>query len=69
MKKLEEYKRFAFYGIIVISMGITFSTVLSEKFGSLGLVFISLGSLLLIIGMSKKRNSQKEPLSKDEVGK
>lgn len=53
-KKLESYKRFIFIGIIIIALGITFSTTLKESIGSLGTVFIAVGALFFIIGMSKK---------------
>jgi hypothetical protein len=53
--KLEPYKRFVFIGIIAIALGVTFSTTLKESVGSLGTVFIAVGGLFLIIGMSKKR--------------
>jgi len=57
--KLEEYKRFIFIGIIIIALGITFSTSLKNSFGSLGTVFIAVGSLFIIIGMSKKKKVKK----------
>ena len=53
-KKLESYKRFIFIGIIIIALGITFSTTLKESVGSLGTVFIAVGALFFIIGMSRK---------------
>ncbi|WP_242206715.1 hypothetical protein [Aestuariivivens insulae] len=53
--KLELYKRFIFIGIIVIALGVTFSTTLKESVGSLGTVLIAVGGLFFIIGMSKKR--------------
>lgn len=52
--KLEPYKRFIFIGIIIIALGVTFSTTLKESVGSLGTVFIAVGALFFIIGMSKK---------------
>jgi len=53
-KKLEPYKKFIFIGIITIALGVTFSTTLKESVGSLGIVFIAVGGLFFIIGMSKK---------------
>jgi len=53
--KLETYKRFIFIGIIIIALGITFSTTFKESIGLLGIVFIAVGGLFFIIGMKKKR--------------
>lgn len=60
MEKTSDYRRFIYFGIIIGSLGIVFSTSLSESFGSLGIVFISLGGLFFIIGMSKKRKRQED---------
>lgn len=55
MRKTEEYKRFIYIGIIIIALGVTFSTSLKEIAGSLGIVLISIGGLFFIIGMNKKK--------------
>ena len=47
-------------GIILIALRVVFSTTLSEKAGSLGIVFIATGGLLFIIGMSRKKEENKE---------
>lgn len=52
---MEKYRKFIFIGIIIIALGITFSTTLKDTVGSLGTVFIAVGGLFFIIGMSKKR--------------
>ena len=54
-KQIKNYRRYLFLGIIIISLGITFSTALKEKLGALGTVFIAIGGLLFIIGIRKKR--------------
>lgn len=51
------YRRFIFAGIVIIALGITFSTTLKEEVGSLGTVLIAVGGLFFIIGMSMKRKS------------
>lgn len=58
-KKLVNYKRYIFIAIIIIALGITFTTTLKDTGGSLGTVFIAVGGLLFIIGMSKKRKGEK----------
>ncbi len=58
--KSENYRRFVFIGIIIIALGITFTTTLKDTVGSLGIVFIAVGVLFFIIGMSKK-NHKKAP--------
>jgi small neutral amino acid transporter SnatA (MarC family) len=60
MKELESYKKFLFAGIIVIALGIAFTTTLKETAGSFGTVMIAVGGLLFIIAMSKKQKAQKE---------
>ena len=52
--RLERYKRFILLGIIIIALGITFSTNMKDMVGSLGTVFIAVGGLFFIIGMSMK---------------
>ena len=42
-------------GIIIIALGITFSSALKDTVGSLGTVFIAVGGLFFIIGMNMKR--------------
>ncbi len=56
IKETGNYKRYIFIAIIIISLGITFNTTLKDTAGSLGTVFIAVGGLFFIIGMSKKRN-------------
>jgi len=51
---MEGYKRIFFIGLIVIALGIIFSTTLNDKLGSLRIVFIALGGLLFIASMSRK---------------
>jgi len=57
-KKLEKYKQYIFIGIIIISLGVTFSTILKDNVGSLGTVFIAIGGLFFIIGMSMKKKEE-----------
>ena len=54
-KNLEKYRKFIFIGMIIIALGITFSTTLKDTVGSLGTVFIAVGGLFFIMGMSMKR--------------
>ena len=56
---LEKYKKFIFMGIIIIALGITFTTAMKEAMGSLGTVFIAIGGLFFIIGMNMKRQHNK----------
>jgi len=57
---MEGYKRILFIGIIVIALGVIFSTTLSDKLGSLGTVFIAIGGLLFIASMSRKKKEEGE---------
>jgi hypothetical protein len=52
---MDEYKRFIFSGILLISLGVVFNTILKDRIGSLGIVFIAIGGLFFIIGMAKKK--------------
>ena len=60
---MEGYKRIFFIGLIVIALGVIFSTTLSDKLGSLGIVSIAIGGLLFIASMSRKKKEE------DEAGK
>jgi len=53
---VKNYKRYGFIGIILTALGVTFSTTMKESVGSIGTVFIAIGALFIIIGMSAKRN-------------
>jgi len=55
--KQEKYRRYIFLGIILIALGITFSTIMSDSIGLLGTVFIVLGGVFIIVGMSIKRKT------------
>lgn len=57
MKNLERYKKIIFVGVILIALGINFSTILSDSVGSLGTVFIAIGGLFFIIGMKEKKDT------------
>ena len=56
--KLEKYKRNIFMGIIIIALGITFATTMKDSVGAFGIVFIAIGGLFFIIGMSQKRKGE-----------
>ena len=62
MEKLEGYKRPLFLGAVIIALGITFTTVLKETVGSIGIVFIAVGGLFFIIGMNYQRIIYKKSL-------
>ena len=53
--KKERYRKFVFLGIIFIALGVTFSTTMKDRVGSLGSIFIAVGGLFFVIGMSMKR--------------
>ena len=59
-KKLQRYKIIAFAGIIIIALGVTFSTTMKDSDNSIGTVLIAIGGLFLISGLSQKRKSNKE---------
>ncbi len=56
---MESHRTFIYAAVIVISIGITFNTTMSDSMGGLGTVFIAIGGLLLIAGMSRKRAAEK----------
>ena len=57
---METHKRILFMGIIVIALRVIFSTTLSDKLVSLGIVFIAIGGLLFIASMSRKKKEEDE---------
>ena len=59
-KKLEGYRRYLYFGIIIIALGVTFSSAMQSNFGSLGIVFIAIGGPFFIIAMSKKRKEEEQ---------
>ena len=59
-KNLERYRKFIFMGMIIIALGVIFSTTMKDTIGTLGTVFIAVGGLFFIFGMSKKRKEVEE---------
>ena len=59
-KDTGNYRRFIFIGIIIIALGITFTTTLKDTVGLLGTVLVAVGGLFFIIGMSKKRKEDEQ---------
>ena len=57
---LEKYKRCIFMGIVIIALGIYFTTTIKDSVGSLGTVFTAIGGLFFIIGMSLKRKNEEK---------
>jgi len=55
---MEGYKRIFFTGLIVIASGVIFTTTLSDKLGSLGIVFIAIDGLLFNASMSRKKKEE-----------
>ena len=60
MEKKETYRKYIFMGIVIIALGIVFSTTLKGNVKSLGNVLVAVGGLLFIVGMSKKKKEEKE---------
>lgn len=52
----EKYRRYVFFGIILIALGVIFRTSL-EVSGSFGVVLMAFGGLMLLVGMKKKRDA------------
>ena len=57
---LKNYERVGYIGIIVITLGITFTTSLREYVGSIGIVFIAIGGLFFIFSMNEKKKEDKK---------
>lgn len=55
---MERYRKLIFLSIILIALGITFSTTLDQ--GSLGTVLIAVGGLFFIMGMAEKRKMDEQ---------
>ena len=64
--KLEAYKKYIFIGIVIIALGIAFSTTLKSYTGSFGIVLVAVGGLFFIIGMSKKKKVDEDEKKQDQ---
>jgi predicted membrane channel-forming protein YqfA (hemolysin III family) len=60
MEKLQGYRRSLFLGIVLIALGITFTSTLKDSVGSIGIVFVAVGGFFFIVGMSKKRKEDEQ---------
>ena len=58
-KELTKHKRYIVLGIIFISLGISFSSIMEDTYGFSGIVFIVLGGLFLIKGVRMKKKEDK----------
>ena len=56
---MKSSKKIFFTGIIVIALGINFTTVMADSMGSIGTVFIAIGGLLFIAAMVRKKDEEK----------
>jgi ABC-type Fe3+-siderophore transport system permease subunit len=60
MEKLQGYRRLLFLGMVLIALGITFTTTLKDSVGPIGIVFVAVGGFFFIVGMSKKRKEDEQ---------
>jgi uncharacterized membrane protein HdeD (DUF308 family) len=58
--RLNNWQRRVYLGIILIALGAVLSATLAEDSNSLGVIFMALGGLLLISGMSLKKKADKD---------
>lgn len=64
MKRIENYKRYIFMSILLNALGVTSMVTLKDTLGSLGIVMIAVGGLLLIIGLNmRKKKLRKKAVS------
>jgi len=60
MEKLKGHKRSLFLSAVMVALGITFTTIMKDTLGLVGIVFIAVGGFLFIVGMSKKRKEDEK---------
>jgi predicted membrane channel-forming protein YqfA (hemolysin III family) len=60
MEKLKGHKRSLFLSAVMVALGITFTTIMKDTLGLVGIVFIAVGGFFFIVGMSKKRKEDEE---------
>jgi predicted membrane channel-forming protein YqfA (hemolysin III family) len=60
MGKLKGYKRSLFLSAVMVALGITFTTIMKDTLGSVGIVFIAVGGFFFIVGMNKKRKEDEK---------
>jgi len=54
MKRKEGFSRYLFLSTILVVLGIIFTTVFKNIYGIMGIVFIAVGGVLFVIGITKK---------------
>jgi len=60
MDKLKGHKQYLYASTIIIALGITFTTIMKDPIGSIGIIFIMIGGLFFIVGMNKKRKEYEQ---------
>ena len=63
---LSESKKYIYFGLIVISLGVIYNTTLTDTMGSIGMVFMALGILFFIVGMRKRKQEQEDNPEDDD---
>lgn len=64
MEKIN-FKRAIFLSIILISLGVIMNTLIKDGVTAVGTVFIAVGGLFFIIGISAKRKSEENAQVKE----
>ena len=59
------YKRSIFISMILIALGVTMNNLIKSDVSSVGTVFIAVGGLFFIIGMSKQKKEDQKVNSKE----
>jgi len=57
-EELKGHKQYMYLSAILIALGITFTTIINDTVGAIGIVFIAIGGLLFIIGIRKKKEDE-----------
>lgn len=57
---LQGYRRQIFFSMLMIALGVVFTTTLNKNSGTVGIVFIAIGGLFFIIGMYNKKKEDEE---------
>ena len=57
--KLEKHKQYLFFGMTIIAIGVTLSSVFRSVNNSIGIILIAIGGLFFIIGMNIKKKIER----------
>jgi len=60
MENIQHHKQYLFLSIIIIAIGVSLTTLMTDRDSAIGIVIIAIGGLFFILALTRKRDEQKK---------